>query len=591
MKGIDAYKILPDTLDPLFREAQTGEDDAVDAFFYEALELVSLSQGLNVAPIIDQAMWFRDNPLVSARAVGYSLLTLGFVDSFRSKHQSSIEFCNEASKLFAEIGYADGVARCSAIIGTSYRGFGNIELAIKYMCQAYTQLHKTDSDFHFTMASAYQMAELYAETGNYTASLTLCNEVWPLMLSPANKRKMFDARLLNTMGNVYAKMGNNTLAIQYLKNALRLSEELHQQPVMARVLTDMGSYYMAVKDYPHAISNNEKALAIREKMHLRGPMLTNIIHIAEAQALHHKPDDAIHMLLMGYTIAEELNVKARMLQILKPLSALYEQKGDLATCLIYYKQYHTILEELNKELQEQKIASIKLTYEAEQAIKENEIIKIQKAEIEKEKKRSDDLLLNILPQEVAEELKNNDVAEARYFSNVTVLFTDFKDFTAATARLTPQQLVSELHACFKTFDEIMEKYGIEKIKTVGDAYLAACGLPIEDPMHAEKVVAAAIEIKNFIKERKARLGDATFEIRIGVNSGGVIAGIVGVKKFAYDIWGDTVNTAARMEQNCETGKVNISASTHALIKDKFACECRGEIHAKGKGKLSMYYVD
>ena len=131
---------------------------------------------------------------------------------------------------------------------------------------------------------------------------------------------------------------------------------------------------------------------------------------------------------------------------------------------------------------------------------------------------------------------------------------------------------------------------MEKIKTIGDAYLAVAGLPSADPKHAENVVRAAIDINAFMQDRLAKLGNSTFEIRIGIHSGSVVAGIVGVKKFAYDIWGDTVNTAARMEQNSEAGKINISAPTYELVKDKFDCVYRGEIEAKGKGMLKMYYV-
>jgi adenylate cyclase len=211
--------------------------------------------------------------------------------------------------------------------------------------------------------------------------------------------------------------------------------------------------------------------------------------------------------------------------------------------------------------------------------------------IMKERKKSDKLLLNILPVKVAEELKQKGTAEARQFDNVTVLFTDFVGFTTVSERLTPKELVEELHQCFKAFDEITAKYGIEKIKTVGDAYLAVCGLPLPDASHAEKVIHAAMEIRDFIKARKEQLGDSTFNIRIGVNSGTVVAGIVGVKKFAYDIWGDTVNTAARMEQNSEPGKINITDNTYQLIKDKFTCTYRGEHTAKNKGMLKMYFAE
>ena len=208
----------------------------------------------------------------------------------------------------------------------------------------------------------------------------------------------------------------------------------------------------------------------------------------------------------------------------------------------------------------------------------------------KEKKRSDDLLLNILPEEVADELKETGAAAAKYFDNVTVMFTDFVDFTKAGEKMAPQQLVDELHACFVAFDEIIRRHNIEKIKTVGDAYLAVSGLPIADPEHASNMINAALDISAFMKNRKKLLGGNTFEVRIGIHSGNVVAGIVGLIKFAYDIWGDTVNTAARMEEHGEAGKVNISQTTYELVKDSFNCTYRGEITAKNKGKLQMYFV-
>ena len=211
--------------------------------------------------------------------------------------------------------------------------------------------------------------------------------------------------------------------------------------------------------------------------------------------------------------------------------------------------------------------------------------------LRQEKQKSDDLLLNILPAEVAEELKISGTSVARLFDEVTVLFTDFVNFTIASEVLTPQQLVTELDTCFREFDRIIGKHGIEKIKTVGDAYLAVAGLPTADPNHAENVVRAAMEINEFIHNRISERGDNAFRIRIGIHSGNVVAGIVGVKKFAYDIWGDTVNTAARLEQNSEAGKINISEVTHELVKDKFNCTYRGEIEAKNKGMLKMYFVE
>lgn len=218
-------------------------------------------------------------------------------------------------------------------------------------------------------------------------------------------------------------------------------------------------------------------------------------------------------------------------------------------------------------------------------------IELQHEELKKEKKKSDDLLLNILPEEVADELKSKGASEARFFDQVTVIFTDFVDFTKAGERMSPQQLVDELHTCFKNFDEIISRYNIEKIKTIGDAYLAVCGLPMAEPNHAVNTIRAAMDILLFMDERKKQLGDNTFDVRIGIHTGSVVAGIVGVKKFAYDIWGDTVNTAARMEQHGERGKINISQVTYELVKDRFKCTHRGEITAKNKGGLNMYFVE
>jgi class 3 adenylate cyclase len=216
------------------------------------------------------------------------------------------------------------------------------------------------------------------------------------------------------------------------------------------------------------------------------------------------------------------------------------------------------------------------------------------AELASEKKKADDLLYNILPVETAEELKRNGYTLPRKFENVTVMFTDFKGFTVIAEKLSPEELVSEVDACFGAFDEIIGRYGIEKIKTIGDAYMCVGGLPVPNSTHPDDVVKAALEIQRWIGQRgleRQASGLPYFEIRIGLHTGPVVAGIVGSKKFAYDIWGDTVNTANRMESSGMPGKVNISGETYALISPRFTCSFRGEIPAKNKGNIKMYFVD
>ncbi|MEO8150104.1 MAG: adenylate/guanylate cyclase domain-containing protein [Bacteroidia bacterium] len=211
-----------------------------------------------------------------------------------------------------------------------------------------------------------------------------------------------------------------------------------------------------------------------------------------------------------------------------------------------------------------------------------------------EKKKSDELLLNILPDETAQELKETGTAKAKNYHSVSVLFTDFKGFTAISEKLSPEELVAEINYCFSAFDNIIQKYDIEKIKTIGDAYMCAGGLPIANESHPVDLVKAAIEIRSFMLQHlmeKEKLKEITFEIRIGINTGPVVAGIVGLKKFAYDIWGDTVNIASRMESTSEPGKINVSGSTYQLIKDTFQCTYRGKLSAKNKGEIEMYFVE
>jgi class 3 adenylate cyclase len=243
--------------------------------------------------------------------------------------------------------------------------------------------------------------------------------------------------------------------------------------------------------------------------------------------------------------------------------------------------------------------------ELEQTVKErtyqisrqNQILGIQrkaleqkKQEIETERLKSDKLLLNILPKDVATELKESGVTKARVFSDVSVLFTDIVGFTQISEKVAPQKLVQELDYYFRQFDSIIEKHGLEKIKTIGDAYLAVAGFKENSENHAASAISAALELVDFVENLVHNKSEHAFRIRAGIHSGPLIAGVVGMHKFAFDIWGDTVNTAARMEQSSKPGLVNISGSTFQKAGEYFTYEYRGKIEAKNKGELDMYFV-
>lgn len=215
-------------------------------------------------------------------------------------------------------------------------------------------------------------------------------------------------------------------------------------------------------------------------------------------------------------------------------------------------------------------------------------------EVRSEKEKSDKLLLNILPKKVADELKETGIVTPVYYDNITILFTDFKGFTQIAQKMTPQELIKELDSCFSQFDKIVERYKLEKLKTIGDSYMCAAGLYNKNEPHALYTALASLEIRNLmnqVKMIKESLGFPYWELRIGIHSGPVMAGVVGEKKFAFDIWGDTVNTASRMESSGEAGQVNTSETTFQIVERYFDFTYRGEVEAKNKGKVKMYFLD
>ncbi|MFC2152207.1 adenylate/guanylate cyclase domain-containing protein [Bacteroidota bacterium] len=258
----------------------------------------------------------------------------------------------------------------------------------------------------------------------------------------------------------------------------------------------------------------------------------------------------------------------------------------------------TALKEAEERLEAKNESLVTLTEHLESSNllleKQHEEIEKQKKFIEDQKKKSDELLLNILPFETAEQLKKKGFAKSKQYKLVSILFTDFKDFSKLTGVMESQELVEELNVYIQKFDELIEGHYIEKIKTIGDAYMCAGGLPLRNKSNPINVTLAGLEIQKFMKEyaeEKKKTGEKAWELRLGIHTGEVIAGVIGKKKFAYDIWGDAVNKASRMEQAGEVGKVNVSGDTYEYIKEFFDCTFRGKIEVKNNVELEMYYVN
>ncbi len=231
-----------------------------------------------------------------------------------------------------------------------------------------------------------------------------------------------------------------------------------------------------------------------------------------------------------------------------------------------------LFQTLNREIEEQRA-----------------LIQQQHRQLEIERQKSENLLMNILPTPIAQRLKENKSVIADYYDSATVLFTDIVDFTKISENLTPSGLVQFLNQVFSTFDSLVEKYQLEKIKTIGDAYMVAGGFPEPRPDHVEAVAELALEMRDVLAAVHAGKNHSVC-MRTGIHTGPAVAGVIGTKKFIYDVWGDTVNTASRMESHGVGAKIQVSEATYKVLEDKYILEQRGMIEIKGKGRLMTYWL-
>lgn len=445
-----------------------------------------------------------------------------------------------------------------------------------------------------------------------------------------------EAANLCNIGEVFSRRGNYQEALKFTLLGLKISIDSNYKDIQAPAYNGLAGIYLGLTDFDLTLENGLKAADLARgedlqtfahAMEILGNATLNAVSVKNdglvRKYFHTDSKGAIaiaHSYLdSAVATGKELKDNLLLKEAYGDLVKLFEIQGDYEKALVNYRLYNAANDSVYNEKNTERITQLALQYEfdkKEAATRELQqkkdsrqrnirnlisvgfgvaivfliVVLRQSRRISREKERSEELLLNILPAAVAKELKETGRSEPSIFENVTVLFTDFVGFTNVAERMTPYELVTELDVCFKAFDKIIASHKLEKIKTVGDAYLAVCGLPTPDKNHAKNVVAAAREIRDYMIKRRVELNGNAFQIKIGVHTGSVVAGIVGSKKFAYDIWGDTVNIAARMEQNCEPAAINISHATNVLIADQFETIYRGEIEAKNKGVLKMYYV-
>lgn len=509
------------------------------------------------------------------------------------------------------------------LLACSYFNKKQYALAMRYHYSAHERYSTyTVDEFPHLEDYYYEYGRIYYFFKDFKKAASIYKEAWTAV--PLNKFLGGKATRMNTLALCYKSMNQFDSAIYYFSKAQKMAIEDNEEVWEGILSGNVADIYSTQKRYDEAIPLLLKNIEISKKYHQYGDLAQALAALADIYLKTNQLEKAVEFQKLSFENyclkkSKDFHTKAKLFPKFSKILAANNQVNeaykflDTAITAIDSAQKETNLMmiagvEEKIELEKQQAELYKKESEIDNQKKFRNILIVliaitftfslivfkQRNRISKERKRSDDLLLNILPVEIAEELKTNGASETRLIENVTVVFTDFKGFADISEKLTPKELVNDLHECFTSFDNIMHKYGLEKIKTIGDAYMAAGGLPTPNKTHAFDVVCAALEIKKFIDESKIQKMKANlpfFEIRIGVHTGPVVAGIVGIKKFTYDIWGDTVNTASRMESSGEVGKVNISQTTYDLVKDKFTCIHRGKIKAKGKGEIDMYFVE
>lgn len=517
-----------------------------------------------------------------------------------------------ALKIREEIGDKEGMAWSYNNIGILYRIHGDLEDALKNS-QASNELLKKYGQPREQAKGYASIGNIYSLMGRYNDALNSYYQSLQIRLPGGDKSQIIESwlNIADSYCDLYAK-----------------------DSVSTKVKVDIGLNESFVVDKKNWL---DSAMVIHHKVQKLNEEVKNEYYdifsfsgLGRVYFLKRNYSESIRLYSKAYAIATKLEEVELQQEIAKYLSDNYNGMRDFKSGMKWYMIYETHKDTLFSRLKSDDLTRARLNYEFEK--KENEarvlqeqkdavakvvldrqkkirnlfqsgfalvlifavIFLFQRNHIRREKVRSDNLLLNILPSEIATELKQTGSAKTQSFKEISVLFADFVDFTKISERITPEELVKEIHACFSAFDLIIQKHHVEKIKTIGDAYLCAGGLPVIDHDHALNIVNVALEMRQFMHDRKMERearNEIGFELRIGIHSGPVVAGIVGVKKYAYDIWGDTVNIAARMEQNSQPGKINISHKTFDIVKDHFECTYRGKIQAKNKGEIDMYFLE
>lgn len=531
-----------------------------------------------------------DNNFPKAQAAGYTLQGVSWAN--RTDYSETLEYYKLALEIHEQIGNPSGIARALNNVGTIYDKQTEYPKALEYYIRS-LDINEQNGFKYESAVTLSNIGIIYMKQGDYSEALDF--NLRSLEFSEQLGHKNETAVAQSNIGAIYQRQGNYTKAMDYYVRSLKINKQIGQQKGIASSLNNIGEIYQIQGDYSKALNYCQRGYELSLKIESLEIQKQSCLCLYSTYKAMGDGNKALKHYELVVALEDSLNIE----DVSKKLQQMEFEKVILKDSIANVEKARLIqLAHEEKIRQEEKTRNISLGIGAFFLLLAGSLyirwsyVRKSKASLQIEKDRSENLLLNILPKEIAQELKESGKAAPKKFESVSILFTDFKDFTKLAASIPATTLVVELNDIFGQFDDIMDEFGIEKIETIGDAYMAASGLPRENSDHALRCVNAAFRMVEVLEQRN-QSSEIKWSMRIGIHSGPVIAGVVGKKKFAYDLFGDSVNTASRMESNGHVGKVNISQATYMLLKSQpdLAFENRGKIEAKGKGKINMYFVN
>jgi class 3 adenylate cyclase len=575
---------------------------------HELQSLINTSPHGNIRlkATLDLAFELRNNSAAEARRLLEEISTLieassdalliaeyhhtqGIVAACSFQYDISLQELFTGLEAFRSLSNKEGEARSLRWIAITYRNVGMLVTALEYAQQARSiaeeqgfinllgYCHTIIGDCHFLLKNFSEAAQ------THTFSQKIAQETQDAVL---------ESQSLWSLGRVHELLEEFEEAQKYFLASYELRKQEGDglgmgtsQFGMASVFERQGRPDEALKIYLrllHGFRESRYAPAQTEVFILLG--------IVRLYLNSSKPKRAEPYLKIALDIAQSIATRGSVLaSVYFEMSNFLKKSGLFEEALVYFEQYHKFSQELSQREAQQTSQFFRQAYEFEKARQQNELYRLRNEELAAANRQNERLLLNVLPEAIAHRMKSGETMIAEYFNDVTVLFADIVGFTELAAEQSPTDLVTLLNRIFSAFDIFSEQYNLEKIKTIGDAYMIVGGVPEASPHHADAVAQMALEMLDTMRLLSKSLG-RELDIRIGIHTGAVVAGVIGQKKFSYDLWGDTVNTASRMESHGEAGRIHVSETVYHALREQFSFKERGFIDIKGKGRMKTYFL-